>query len=59
LIAADCKSIRQVGGKWYDIRRNGQTKTWKRDPGKVEIPCKVGFRECFRFEASVNVEQSL
>jgi hypothetical protein len=35
-------------GKWYDIRRNGQTKTWKREPGKVEIPCKVGFREAFR-----------
>lgn len=36
------------GGRWYDIRRNGATKTWKRDPHKVEIPCKVGFRECFR-----------
>jgi hypothetical protein len=37
------------GGQWYDIRRNGQTKTWKREPGKVEIPCKVdGFREAFR-----------
>lgn len=36
------------GSQWYDIRRNGATKTWKRDPNKVEIPCKVGFKECFR-----------
>lgn len=40
------------GGKWYDIRRNGQTKTWKRTPSKVEIPCKVGFKECFRLAGS-------
>jgi hypothetical protein len=44
------------GGKWYDVRRNGATKTWKRNPHKVEIPCKVGFRECFRLEGSVNVD---
>lgn len=42
------------GGKWYDIRRNGQTKTWKRTPSKVEIPCKVGFKECFRLAGSHN-----
>jgi hypothetical protein len=36
------------GGRWYDVRRNGATKTWKRQPGKVEIPCKVGFKEAFR-----------
>lgn len=33
-------------GRWYRIRRNGQTKRWKRDH-RVEIPCKVGFLECF------------
>jgi hypothetical protein len=44
------------GGRWFDIRRNGATKTWKRNPNKVEIPCKVGFRECFRLEGSVNVD---
>jgi hypothetical protein len=43
-------------GRWFDIRRNGATKTWKRDPHKVEIPCKVGFRECFRLKGSVNVD---
>lgn len=39
--------IRSVrNGRWYRIRRNGQTKRWKRDQ-RVEIPCKVGFLECF------------
>lgn len=33
---------------WYDIRRNGATKRWKRDPHRAEIPVKVGLRECFR-----------
>jgi hypothetical protein len=42
--------MQSVGGRWFDIRRNGATKTWKRQPGKVEIPCKVGFRECFHLE---------
>lgn len=33
--------------KWYSIRRNGKTKHWKRNPNRIRIPCKVGFRECF------------
>lgn len=43
-------------GRWFDIRRNGATKTWKRNPNNVEIPCKVGFKEAFRLEGSVNVD---
>lgn len=48
--ALDRGSVQLLGnnGRWYDIRRNGATKTWKRRPGLAEIPCKVGFREAFR-----------
>jgi hypothetical protein len=30
------------------VRRNGQVKTWKRDPSRVEIPLKFGMYEAFR-----------
>jgi hypothetical protein len=34
------------GTGWYDARRNGETKTWKRQPNAFRIPIKVGFRTC-------------
>lgn len=37
-------------GRWYNLRRNGATKRWKRNPHKASIPVKVGFREAFRLE---------
>lgn len=30
------------GGKWWNIRRNGKTKTWKRNPNRFLIPYKAG-----------------
>ena len=33
-------------GTAIEARVNGRTKTWKRTP-RLEVPCKVGFRECF------------
>ena len=30
-----------------EVRRNGQTKTWKTRPGEFRIPVKYGFKECF------------
>lgn len=39
-----------ANGRWYTIRRNGQTRRWKRDPERISVPCKVGFRDCFRIE---------
>jgi hypothetical protein len=35
------------GTAWYDVRRNGKTRLWKRQPKRFAIPCKVGFRCCF------------
>jgi hypothetical protein len=29
------------------VRRNGRTKIWKRQPDKFSIPVKYGFRDCF------------
>ena len=34
-------------GRWYQCRRNGATKTWKRDPERIRVPIKVGFREYY------------
>jgi len=31
-------------GKCYLMRRNGMTRTWKREPERFEIPCKYSFR---------------
>lgn len=33
-------------GRWWRVRRNGQTKTWKTRPGEFQIPVKAGLRSC-------------
>ena len=33
--------------RWWTCRRNGKTKTWKRDSSRWEIPAKAGFRATF------------
>lgn len=33
------------GYSLWNVRRNGRTRTWKRDPMRFEIPVKIGFRE--------------
>lgn len=34
------------------VRKNGKIKTWKRDPGRVEVPVKYGLKECVRLDAN-------
>lgn len=29
-------------GRWWKIRRNGKTRTWKRDAARIAIPYKYG-----------------
>jgi hypothetical protein len=29
------------------VRRNGRTKYWKREPARFSVPVKYGFRDCF------------
>lgn len=33
-------------GKWWRLRRNGQTKLWKTRPMEFSIPVKTGLRSC-------------
>lgn len=40
--------IQDQQGFMARVRRNGQVKTWKRDPNRVEIPVKFGMYEAFR-----------
>lgn len=44
---------RAPNGKWYDVRRNGRTKLWKREPDRFSIPVKCGLRDCWRIENEV------
>lgn len=35
-------------GEIRRVKINGSPKTWKRDPNRVEVPCKYGMYEFFR-----------
>jgi hypothetical protein len=37
---------RMSHGRYWQVRRNGQTKTWKTYPGRFSIPVKGGLRSC-------------
>ena len=34
--------VQMRSGRWHRIRRNGQTKRWKRDPMRIAVPFKHG-----------------
>lgn len=36
--------VRMRSGRWWLVRRNGATKTWKTRPGDFRIPIKAGLR---------------
>lgn len=35
-------------GRWWQLRRNGVTKRWKRDKDRISIPVKAGLKTCVR-----------
>ena len=35
-------SVAMRNGRWWTIRRNGRTQTWKRDANRIRIPFKAG-----------------
>ena len=37
---------RMGNGRFWRVRRNGQTKIWKTRPGEYRIPVKAGLRSC-------------
>ena len=45
----DVIHFRAHNGKARRIRCNGQVRTWKRSPTRIEIPMKYGYRECATF----------
>lgn len=44
LLDAGRIEVRMQSGAWWSIRRNGQTKRWKSQPGRIRIPYKYGFK---------------
>jgi len=36
--------IHMKNGNWWECRRNGATKRWKRDPRRIYVPFKYGFK---------------
>lgn len=44
LLDAGMIQVLMQNGKWRTIRRNGATQRWKRDPNRIRIPIKHGFR---------------
>ena len=44
-------AVRGRENKWYTCRRNGRTRTWKRDPARFEIPVKFRYRDTMRVKS--------
>jgi len=38
--------VEMATGRWWKVRRNGRTQTWKSRPGEYRIPFKTGLRTC-------------
>lgn len=36
--------VAMANGRYWRLRRNGETRTWKRDAARFEIPCKAGLK---------------
>lgn len=43
-------AIRGYDTRWYRCRRNGRTRTWKRDPSRFLIPVKFRLKDCMRVQ---------
>lgn len=41
---ARCLWAKMNNGNFWQVRRNGKTVTWKRDPDRFRIPIKLGLR---------------
>lgn len=42
-------------GRYWKLRRNGQTKLWKRSPERFSIPVKAGLKSYGRIEETDSV----
>lgn len=50
---------RDQNGNIRMVKINGKVRTWKRDPSRVEVPCKYGMYDYFTDTAVDGVMQSL
>lgn len=44
--------VHMTHDRWWAVRRNGRTQRWKRDPLRIRIPFKYGFKMYGCFETS-------
>lgn len=44
LVDAGELEVAMQHGRWWRVRRNGRTQTWKTRPGHYRIPLKMGLR---------------
>jgi len=44
--------VRDLKGNARRVKVNGKVRTWKRDPERVEVPCKYGLYEYFTLTAN-------
>lgn len=44
MLDAGLIEVKMKNGNWWAVRRNGQTRRWKRDPMRLRTPIKFGFR---------------
>lgn len=50
-------TARYRDGGAYQARRNGKTRTWKREPERFSVPCKVGFKGYLRISSGFNAHE--
>lgn len=44
MLDAGCIEVKMSSLRWWQIRRNGKTQTWKSDANRIRIPFKMGFK---------------
>ena len=47
--------IQVAGARYWKVRRNGATRTWKKPIAGWRVPVKFGFRYCTQIDASSDV----
>lgn len=46
MLDAGLIEVKMSSVRWWRIRRNGKTQTWKTDANRIRVPIKAGFKNC-------------
>jgi hypothetical protein len=46
MLDAGLIEVKMSSVRWWRIRRNGRTQTWKSDANRIRIPIKAGLKNC-------------